>query len=288
MNGKRILNRLIILFLVINSLLYMVNHYQNIYRYELPISRIQNITRHYQDNHIEIKATLMRNYKPRPIATLTYTRNSAKSRHEIVTYFFGTQIAKVKRSSDPSSEKLHYTLGAETLIFNNKTVEYQNNKIDLDLEQPTLSEAKRMANELISRMGLTDKEMTYDIIGTPLGNAWQLEYFPLLNGLKVLEGSIKFKVYRSGVGYAKFSLSNIALVANSEREIVPIDLVLFMVEDEVIEQGYTKLSEVSLCYGRDMREEKILIDKLIPIYILTFDTPDQVIFVNAFTNQRMV
>lgn len=288
MNGKRILNNLIILFLVINSLLYMVNHYQNAYRYELPISRIQNITRHYQDNGIKIHAILTRNYKPQPVATLSYTRNSAKARHEIATYFFGTQIAKVKRSSDPSSEKLHYTLGAETLTFDEKTVEYQNDQIDLSLEQPTRQEAERIARDLINRMGLTGKEMTYDIIGTSEGNAWQLEYFPLLNGMKVLEGSMQFNVYRSGVLNAKFSLSNIALVENSEREIVPIDLVLFMVEDEVIEQGYTKLSEVSLCYRRDMKEEKILVDKLIPVYILTFDTPDEVIFVNAFTNQRMV
>lgn len=288
MNIKRILNQLIILFLVINSLLFIATYYQSINRYKLSAERIENITTYYENRGIKIETPLMHDFNPQPIATLTYIRNSAKARHEITSYLFGSQIAQVKRSADPGSEKLNYTFGSETITFNDNSIEYRNDNVQLSEKLPTLSEAKQMANELINRIGLYSNDMIYDIIETNLGNVWQLEYFPLINGIRTLEDSIQFEITGEGIKQATFSMSNIAIIKNSEREIVPIDLVLFMIEDEVLEQGYTKLSEVSLCYRRDMREEKILVERLIPVYILTFDTPDDVIFVNAFTNQRMI
>ena len=98
MNGTKVLNQLIKLFVVINVFLFMINFIVRGNQYILPQERIDNIINLLNRSGISVETELIKNFSPKYSANLVFIGDSVAVRDRIVKSFFGNNLAKVKRS----------------------------------------------------------------------------------------------------------------------------------------------------------------------------------------------
>ena len=94
-----------------------------------------------------------------------------------------------------------------------------------------------------------------------------------------------FDVYKAGVASGTMYLGEIEITSEKGKEIYPIDLVLFGIEEYMLENQYTNISDITLAYKRAKSEDNIWGQKIIPVYKIEFDGLDQALFVNAYNNE---
>ena len=290
MNGKKVLNRLINLFIVINIVLLIINCVSKRNEYILSQERISNIIKLLGQSGIEVKAELIRDYSPKSAADLVFIGDSVAVRNHVVKKFFGNDFKDVKRSTATSSKTqgrsvFYYTLGEETLAFDHDELIYENEGIGMDETRPELETAKSMCNQLISRMDFGQQDLTYRITEEAYDTYWKLTYYPVIEEMPLLDSYMEFIVGSSGVITASMYLADVEVQNNSKQNIYAIDLVLFEIEDYMIEHGYTTIEEITLCYKREKNEENVLGQQIIPAYKIKMSGLDDAIFVNAYTNQ---
>ncbi|MBE6023236.1 MAG: hypothetical protein E7231_08395 [Cellulosilyticum sp.] len=291
MNGKKVLNQLIKLFIVINIVLFIVNYAYKGNQYVLSGKRIQNITSLLEQKGISIETELLRNFAPKYSAQLMFLGNSVEVRGEIVKQFFGKQLASVKRSTEISPKNanetiFYYMLGDETLGFDHYEISYTNlaNKgVD---ERPTSEEAKRLCEAFITRIGPISQDQAYQIEEEIYDHYWKLTYYPMIEGIPVLDSYMTFEVYKMGVAKATLKLADIEITSERKQDICALDLVLFGIEDEILAQGGSVIRAISMCYKSD-EEENVLGQQIVPTYKIEIEGLEEPIFVNAYSNEIM-
>ena len=109
----------------------------------------------------------------------------------------------------------------------------------------------------------------------------------MLEDLPVMDSSLEFYVNSEGVMNAKMCLADIQVESSAKKDIYAADLVLFGIEDYMIENGYSEIEKVTLCYKQEENEENVLGQKIIPAYKIEIKGLEAPLFVNAYTNKLL-
>lgn len=290
MNGKKLLNRLIKLFLVLNLALFATNYISRSKAYLLPQERITHIYELLATEGIKIEGELIRDFSPKKQADLIYKGDGLSVRNEIVKSFFSNDLASVKRSKvdskqHPGDKVWSYTLNGETLNFDKYELRYENSSIENNGTKLSLDESKRLCASLMDRIGLKLDSTQYIIEGQDKEAYWQLTYYNKLEDLPVLDLYMTFDVYGTGISNATLYLGEIEMNSKTGQDIYPIDLVLFGIEEELLKSEHKSIKKVSMAYKRLEDGDSIWGQKIVPVYKIDLDGLEEPLFVNAYTNK---
>ena len=138
-------------------------------------------------------------------------------------------------------------------------------------------------------MSVSEKwsKQKYFILGQSYEEYWKITYYPLLEDLPVMDSYLEFYVSSEGVMNAKMYLADIQLESEIKKDIYAVDLALFGIEETVLENGYSEIEKVTLCYKQEENEENVLGQKIIPTYKIEVKGLEEPLFVNAYTNKRL-
>lgn len=290
MNGKRVLDGLIKLFVILNLGLFIFNYVSSSNEYLLSEERIEHITQLLEKEGIHIDTELIRDFSPKKNADLQYIGDGISIRDEIVKSFFNSDLARVKRFKKESEvnageEMRYYSLNGETLIFDKYALRYENESNKSNNAKPTIEQAKRMCMNLLKRISSASTSADYEIEIVEHEYYLTLTYFPKLDGIPIVDASMTFEVYKAGVASAAMYLGKIEITSEKGKEIYPVDLILFGIEEYILENQYTTIKEVELVYKRAKSEDNIWGQQIIPVYKIEFDGLEEALFVNAYNNE---
>lgn len=290
MNGKKVLDNLIRLFLILNLVLLIFNYISIRNEYRLSKERIHQITQLLEGEGIRIDTELIRDFSPKKTADLQYIGDNISLRDEIVKNFFNNDLASVKRfrkesEINPGEEMRYYSLNGETLIFDKYVLSYENEANQSNDSRPSIDQAKRMCMSLLKRINYGNKKAEYEIEIVEHESYLTLTYFSKLDGIPVLDACMTFDVYKKGVARSTMYLGKIEETSEKGKEIYPIDLVLFNIEEYLLENEYTHISDVTLVYKRAKSEDSIWGQQIIPVYKIEFHGLEEALFVNAYNNK---
>lgn len=292
MNGKKILEELLKLFLVINIVLFVINYACRANEYLLSQESIQNIEKLLEMDGIEIDTELLRNFAPKYSANLTFMGDSVVVRDTITKHFYGNQLVNVKRYTEssvqhPNEKVLGFALDGEKLTFDNNELVYNNNSMISKKSRPSVEQAKSMCMKLLKRIDSKKIKKEYDIVTEKQENSWKITYYPTLDGIPILDSYMEFEVYADGVAKASLYLADVQIRSGGKQDIYSVDLVLFGIEDFMLENNYKRIKEVTICYKRAENEENVLGQQIIPAYKVEIEGLEEPIFVNAYTNEML-
>lgn len=292
MNGKKIFDGLIKLFLILNVILWGVNYVSQRNEYNLSEERISQITQLLESKGITLSMEPDRNFSPKSTADLQYLGEDIALREEIVKYFFGNKLASVKRfkqesTTYPGEEMRLYALEDETLIFDKYALHYENASNEGTRTKPSIEQAKKMCHQLLKRMNYGHKKMDYEIEVVEADESLILTYFPKLEGIPILDAYRRFEVYEEGVARATLYLGEIEVTSEEGKTIYPIDLMLFGIEETLGERGVTEITNIKLVYKRSKSEDSIWGQQIIPVYKIEAKGLEEALFVNAYTNELL-
>lgn len=291
MNGRKILNRLIILFVAINVILFVFLSIRRGIQYQLSKERVNNIITVLADKNITFKCELPRNFEPKASATLTYTGDRVSKRNDLVSTLFGSDPSKIIRSTgtreeDPTSKIYYFTKGKEQLTFEEQEIVYVNSKVDVLTQKPSLSEAKRMAESFIKRLKLGQMYSSSYVEVREEEHCFHIIYFPVFNNIPIFDLPIEMKVYNEGIGSAVVYLGEVNQIEDSKGRITPIDLVLFGIEAYIPENNHMVIEDITLGYKKIQKKGSNLWgEQIIPVYKIVIESLENPIFVNAYTNE---
>lgn len=290
MNGKKVLEGLIKLFVVLNLGLFVFNYVSRSNEYLLSEERIEHITQLLEQEGINIDTELIRDFSPKRSADLQYIGDGLSIRDEIVKRFFNNDLASVKRfkkesETNAGGEMRYYTLNNETLIFDKYALMYENESNQSNEASPTIDQAKKMCMNLLKRINYASTSADYEIEVVEHENYLTLTYFLTLDEIPILDAYMTFDVYKAGVASGTMYLGKIEITSEKGKEIYPIDLVLFGIEEYMLENQYKNISDITLVYKRAKSEDNIWGQKIIPVYKIEFDGLNQALFVNAYNNE---
>lgn len=292
MNGKKVLDHLIRLFVVLNIILWIFNHVSQSNEYSVSEERMEQITQLLEKKGITIKEELARDFSPKSTADLQYIGEDIAIREEIVKSFFDNKLASVKRLrqesvTNPGEEMRLYVLDNETLIFDKYALRYENLAHEGEGTRPSVEQAKKMCAQLLKRISYGQKELEYEIEVVEKAHYITLTYFPKLEGIPVVDAYRSFDVYEKGIARGTLYLGNIEVTSEKGKEIYPIDLMLFGIEDILLERGVTEITDITLVYKRSKSEDSIWGQQIIPMYKIEAKGLEEALFVNAYSNELM-
>lgn len=293
MNGKKILNRLIVLFMAINVLLLICISLRKETQYKLSQTRINNITALLAEKQITLKEQLPEDFTPRAVATLSYTADHVTVRNDIVKAFFGNNLTDVNRSTEnskayPGTKMYCFTKGQEQLAFDKENILYTNTS-DGDLEGiGSRKEVKAMAETFIKRLGVGKLYKESHIDFKEEGNKLLVTYFPIFEGIPVFDLSIEMAIEGGQIKEAVINLGEVATAGESKQRIIPADLVLFGIEEYIPQESNMMIKEMTLGYkSLDKKGSNLWGKQIVPMYKIEVDGLEKPLFVNAYTNEMV-
>lgn len=291
MNGRKILNRLIILFLAINLILFILVSIRRGTQYQLSKTRVSNIVEVLAMKNITLEAELPKNFAPKSSGTLTYQGDSVATRNALVKVFFGSDLSKVLRSTEASeknvSSKIYYfTKDNERLAFDKEEVMYTNSEAGLLAGKLSVSEAKAEAEAFVKRLEVgklyneayveVKQEREYILI----------TYFPTFNDIPIFDLPIEMQVYTDGIKSAVIYLGEVNTIEDSRRIITPVDRVLFGIEEYIPDMNHIVIKDITLGYKKMQKKGSNLWgEQIVPVYKIMVEGLEKPIFVNAYTNE---
>lgn len=289
MNGKKILVRLIWLFLCINIVLFILNLSVKHNEYRVTSEQIDNVVSVLKQQGITVNAQLPERYLPKRIGELNFSGSNA--RYTVEKNFFGKVMANVKHSVGPSkvqenseSKTQYCSYDDEVLAFDNDYIFYENKKINGAEKLVTEEMAKEYCDRLIKRL-YPDDEHKYEIQIEEKEGYLKLYFYPLFEGVPVLDAQIIFDVYEKGVRYAKFYAGTISPISTEKKEIYPVNLVLFGIKEYTKDIESPVITEAKLVYKKLLNNDETWGQEIVPMYKISITGLEDALFVNAYTNE---
>ncbi len=279
------------LFLVINLMLCGLNNIQRNTRYILSEERVSHIKRVLEDEGVSIQTNIPTDYIPQEAGILTYRNNSVMTRNALVNDFFAEEIVDVKRSTEKSGELgessiYYFTSKIEKLAFYKQSIVYTNEKVDKTLDKPTVKDGKDMGKAFIKRLNLGELYNELYIEVEEKEEMLEISCYPMINNLPIFNLPIEMQVYKEGIAYAIIYLGEVSMSAESKNTIVPIDLVLFGLKENMQLEHYGVIEQITLGYKNNDHEiNNLWGGQIIPTYKIVTKGLEIPIFVNAYTNE---
>lgn len=291
MNGKKILNRLVIVFIIINLLLFGFNISKYYEQYSLSDMRVENILTVLEEEGIQVEAQLPRLYFPKTKATLNLISKDISTKEEVVKALLGGNLEGVTRSnligSNQTSNKRMYKKGQEAIIFDGEQIIYTNEAIAEVGAMHSPQEIEKVCETFLKRIskvtGLTQNYKEYNE-----GEPQRIVYYPLFKGIPVFDLYIEFKVYEEGVRQITMKLGLLEAIEEQiqNQEIYPIDVVLFGVKEYLTQEKPLIITNITLGYSQNNEvKSSIWGEQVVPVYKIELSGLEKSIFVNAYTNE---
>ena len=292
LNGKKVLNRLILLFVVINIIVLMLNLVAASKRYIVSDERINNIITLLETKDVFVEGKMPINFRPRQSINIVYESSTVSMRDDIVRKVFGEDTLDIRRSTIKEGENnfgktYKFELDSEVLEFNKYNIRYTNSNTNLYYEG--INEIKKYGNNLIKKMGIEHMYVNPYVEYQEYEDKKIMKYFSTVKDIPIDDVCMIMEVYKSGCKI-ELPLARVEEVENSYQEIIPVDRVLFGI-DEYINQMVgvflreIYIREIRLIYRKqNVESDNIWGEKNIPVYKLEIQGLEKPIFVNAYTN----
>ena len=295
LNGKKVLNRLIMLFIIINIILVILNIIADSTRYILTKDRMQNISLVLNNRGVTIESPLPINFEPRASINIVYEVSTTSIRDKITKKMFGDNLAGVLRSTKESDKYngvkyYQFNKGQEMLSFERHEIGYINKAINTQTKGLSKSLAKKHGDGFISRIGMQEIYKLPYIEYEEIDNYIRIKYYPTIEGVPVDDINITMDIYEKGVNKAILTLARVEYIEDSYREIIPVDRVLFGIDRYIYDiiqdfKGDICITDIKLVYKKQNLEGYNLWgEKNIPMYKMSIRGLEKSIFVNAYTN----
>ncbi len=296
LNGKKVLDRLIILFIVINLILGTVNIVSSRRRYVISNDRVDNLYTVLKKDKVVVESELPLDFKPRPSVNVVYEISTPSMRDAIIRTIFKDSSSPILRSTEKSEEyqgitKYQFKSGDEKISFEKHNVEYINDDVDKTAEGIDEELANKYMYKFIKRMGIQDLYKESYIEYEEMDNYISIKYYPVIDGICLDDIYITMDVYKDGISAAKFPLTRIEYIESSYREVIPVDRVLFGIDKYINSIPGVFLPEIfieniRIVYKKQNPESfNLWGEKNIPMYKLNINGLEEPIFVNACTNE---
>lgn len=295
MNTKKVLNRLLQMFLAINILLFGINFIKSTTSYFLSQDRLKDITVILQERGITVDVELPRVFTPKLQGSMIIPENTSERREEVVRALLGPRMdeAAISTQNTQLSHQVAsriYTLNNVAITFNREDILYSNDNLSEDKKPENIRAAKQSCKTFISAIGLDETLKNPYIKIVESEEAMVLVYYPRFEGVPVFDSYIAFTVKDRGIARAAVHVAKVEPLkgASEKKNIYPIDMVLFGIEDYLDVQKPVRITDIVLGYcslgtdGMDILEEEI-----VPAYKITVDGLDEPLFVNAYTNKEI-
>ena len=292
LNGKKVLNRLILLFVVINIIVLTLNLVAASKRYIISDERINNIITLLETKDVFVEGKMPINFRPRQSINIVYESSTVSMRDDIVRKVFGEDTLDIRRSTIKEGENnfgktYKFELDSEVLEFNKYNIRYTNSNTNLYYEG--INEIKKYGNNLIKKMGIEHMYVNPYVEYQEYEDKKIMKYFSTVKDIPIDDVCMIMEVYKSGCKI-ELPLARVEEVENSYQEIIPVDRVLFGI-DEYINQMVgvflreIYIREIRLIYRKqNVESDNIWGEKNIPVYKLEIQGLEKPIFVNAYTN----
>lgn len=294
MNGKKILNELIAIFIFLNIALLTFNVIKTVANYKLNKTRIDNVIYALEQKDIYLETQLPRNFTPKAQANLSdlIGSNTTVERYNIVNALFGDKSGEVivtKDSNSPGS--IIHKYGSESLEFNKNTITYINTDIsNKENQNMSINNAKKACRAFIKRLNYSKVFWDAYIQYNEVENGLEMTFFQKYKGIPVFDTYITFKITAGQIQKATMQLGKVCQLEGDmyKRVIYPIDLVLFGIDDELELNKPIYITNITLGY-KAIEEKNIALlgAQLIPVYKIELKGLNNPIYVNAYTNKRI-
>lgn len=294
MNGKRILNELIGIFLFLNIALLTFNVIKTVDSYRISTTRINNVTYALEQRGIYLETQLPRSFTPKSQANLSdlIGSNMTAERYNMVSALFGENSGNVIVTKDSNAPKsMIHRYGSEVLTFNENTIVYTNTDISSESnKEVSLKSAKKTCRDFIKRLNYNKVFNNAYIQCSSNENNLEITFFRKYKGIPVFDEYIRFELIAGRIQKATMQLGKIRQLEGDEikRTIYPIDLVLFGIDDELEVEKPMYITDITLGY-KAIDESNIMLlgTQLIPTYKIEIRGLKNPIYVNAYTNKRI-
>lgn len=294
MNGKKILNELIAIFIFLNVALFTFNVVKTVANYKLNQTRIDNVIYALEQKGIYLETQLPRSFTPKVQANLSDLVGSKTTveRYNIVNALFGDKSGEVivtKDSNAPGS--IIHKYGSESLEFNKNTITYINTDTsNKENENMSIKNAKKACRAFIKRLNYSKVFKNAYIQYNEVENGLEMTFFQRYKGIPVFDTYITFKLTAGQIQKATMQLGKVCQLEGDMRKkvIYPIDLVLFGIDDELELKKPIYITNITLGYKAvDEKNIALLGAPLIPVYKIELKGLNNPIYVNAYTNKRI-
>ncbi len=295
MNGKKILNELIAIFILLNIALFAFNVLKTVKSYWINQTRIDNVVYALEQKEIYLQTELPKSFLPKSGANLTnfIGSNTTTERYHIVSALFGAQNGNIIISKDSNNpDVISHKFNNETLEFSKDRVTYTNSSVidkvlDTDI---SIQNAKKVCKAFIKRLNYSKVFANAHIQYNELENGLEMTFFQKYKGLPVFDTYIAFELVEGQIKKATMHLGQVGKLDNdiSQRAIYPVDVVLFGIDDDLEIEKPSYITDITLGYKALNERNIALLDvQLIPVYKIKFKGLNNPIYVNAYTNKRI-
>ena len=289
MNWDKALNTLIIMFLVMNCLLGAGNYAKNVKAYRVSEENITNIKSILKDKGIVFECEVPRSFKPREALWIEPWEIDSKTRDELVKSVFGENTGDMIISKQESKEPyeqptLVYNKGAEALSFQLNEVSYINQNITKEEGAMKKEEALKIADEFVKNFETKGKFKKVKIDYRIESYGALVTYYEVYNKLPIFDSYIRMEVTPKGIASAVIQGANVIGKIGAAKSLIPIDKVLFDIEEHIDERMPLTIENIQLGYSMKNRSGMLFLEEeAIPMYKIDVKGLSESIFVNAYT-----
>lgn len=294
MNGRKILNELIAIFIFLNVALFTFNVIKTVANYRLSEARINNVIYALEQKQIYLETKLPRNFGPKEQATLSDLLGSSTTveRYDLVSALFGAKNGNITVSKDSNEpDVIIHKFQDEALEFSRNTITYTNSSVpDKGTQKISIQNAKKVCKAFIKRLNYSKVFENADIQYSEVENCLEMTFFERHKGLPVFDTYITFEIVDGQIKKATMKLGKISKLEGEvgKKTIYPIDLVLFGIDDDLEVEKPIYITNITLGYKTiNQKNIALLGAQLIPVYKIEFKGLNNPIYVNAYTNKRI-
>lgn len=295
MNAKKILSKLIVIFVVLNIVLMAINGMRMINSYTLSRERVKNIKAVLEERGIVLETSLPLIFTPKTKAALNIDSATAELREQMVKELFGENqkevaITNLMGTSEQGETIRTYTKGKESIAFERDQIIYTNGEALEGEGMLSVKEAKAKCSAFIAGFKYTRSFKKAYIECVQNEEGMTLTYYPRFEGIPVFSSYIQFEMGPGGIKKAIMHIGTIGALNSDQvkQAIYPIDMVLFGIEDELALQKPITITAITLGYHSvSATSLNLLGEKLVPAYKIQIEGLREPLFVNAYTNTRI-
>lgn len=294
MNWGKILNRLIVVFIIVNVVLGIMNLERKVMNYTLSKERVASLQNVLTQRDIYVNTVLPKLFTPKTKASIQKIVMSAAIREEVSKAIFGKDLEGVSITtaniSDSTSEKKRiYKKENKLITFNEDTIFYRNQSVkdaivSLKKAEKTIQLFLKDISHPKSNGVTRNKHLVYE----QKDGKTILTYYTIFEGYAVFDSYIRFTVGKDSVQSMDIHLGEVKLLENkkTKQPIYPVDKVLFGLDDYLVTKTPIFITDIMLGYKMIGGESMdILEEELIPVYKITIQGLQEPVIVNAYTNK---
>lgn len=286
MNWGKAKRKLIILFIIVNILLFWGNYRKEIGVYTLRESQLNDIRQVLKEHNIYIDVDIPKNYQPiQALKVFPYQLDSS-IREKIATQILGGSDGLTVSIQSPKSaneqQKRIYRRADQVVTFDGESILYRDEGI-LNLKGSIdIKEAKKIADQWIKQMEYDVKNMYIQIIQQ--ADDMYIIYYEQHEGVPVFDSYVKMHITPSGISEAKIRKVEVGELTGPKQNIYSADQVFFNLIKTISQNHPIHIKDIVIGYAlENPRGTHLIAEDAIPFYQVILES-GEIYYINAYNN----